>query len=375
MKQNILIIELSHENRALIKNCIGYEHVFYETETTVIAEKILNEKEISIIIINKDSQPLDAIKFTQLLKNNEKFFNIPVICFSNQYTNTLNYLSYIENEIEDLIQIPDNLNLLKIRVINCIKKASKLHLQQKKLNKLENSNISERYQEQVLLTKKISLNIANELKDFFNSIINFNKLIISSSNVSKIHEYTEHSLKCANLAYKTLRSMIDNSFFTKGEFENHNINNIIDHAIQTTNTKYKYTKLCNINIIKNFTTENLFAKVDQNSFEKSIQNILENAFDAINERHDLHFKGIIKVTSIKNKNIININIEDNGIGMHENLLEKIMDPFFSTKKNAQGMGLTFAHEVITKMHSGTIHLESKINVGTIVQISIPQNNQ
>lgn len=375
MTQNILIIELSQENRALIKNCIGYNNNFFEVDTTVMAENTLNNNKINIIIINKNSHPLDAIKFTQLLKNNDKFFNIPVICFSNQYTNTLNYLNYIENEIEDLIQIPDNLNLLKTRVINCTKKASKISLQQKKLDKLENSNISERYQEQVLLTKKISLNIANELKDFFNSIINFNKLIIATSNISKIHEYTEHSLKCANLAYKTLCSMIDNSFFIKGELENHNINNIIDHAIQTTVTKYKYSKLCNIIIIKNFTTENLVIKVDQNSIEKSIQNILENAFDAINERHDIHFKGIIKVTSIKNNNTININIEDNGIGMPENLIRKIIDPFFTTKKDAQGMGLTFANEIISKTHAGTIKFESKINVGTIVKITIPQKHQ
>lgn len=375
MKQNILIIELSQENRALIENCIGYDNNFFEVDTTIMAENILNNNKINIIIINKNSQPLDAIKFTQLLKNNDKFSNIPVICFSNQYTNTLNYLNYIENEIEDLVQIPDNLNLLKTRVINCTKKASRISLQQKKLDKLENSNISARYQEQILLTKKISLNISNELKDFFNSIINFNKLIIATSNIPKIREYTEHSLKCANLAYKTLCSMIDNSFFIKGELENHNINNIIDHAIQTVVTKYKHNRLCNINIIKNFTTENLFAKVDQNSIEKSIQNILENAFDAINERHDIHFKGIIKITSIKNNNTISINIEDNGIGMHENLIGKIIDPFFTTKKDAQGMGLTFANEIISKIHSGTMTFESKVNTGTIVKMTIPQNHQ
>jgi len=74
--------------------------------------------------------------------------------------------------------------------------------------------------------------------------------------------------------------------------------------------------------------------------------------------------------------MINIIIKDTGVGISKDDLPYIFDRFYrvdesrSTKKGSTGLGLSIAQEII-ELHDGTIEIKSKINVGTIVNIKIP----
>jgi CheY-like chemotaxis protein len=66
---------------------------------------------------------------------------------------------------------------------------------------------------------------------------------------------------------------------------------------------------------------------------------------------------------------LDLEVNDTGCGIEEDMLDKIFDPFFSTKKKEQGTGLGLAvvHGIIKK-HKGEIHVASKVGVGTTVHI-------
>ncbi|MBE0633435.1 hypothetical protein IH574_02595 [Candidatus Bathyarchaeota archaeon] len=64
-----------------------------------------------------------------------------------------------------------------------------------------------------------------------------------------------------------------------------------------------------------------------------------------------------------------VTVTDNGGGIPENQIDYIFEPFFSTKKNAIGLGLVYAKQVIDAHHGDT---ESKEGVGTTVTIKIPR---
>ncbi|MCJ7732062.1 HAMP domain-containing histidine kinase [Candidatus Bathyarchaeota archaeon] len=66
-----------------------------------------------------------------------------------------------------------------------------------------------------------------------------------------------------------------------------------------------------------------------------------------------------------------VTVTDNGGGIPENQIDYIFEPFFSTKKNAIGLGLVYAKQVIDA-HRGKIKVESKEGVGTTVTIEIPR---
>jgi CheY-like chemotaxis protein len=73
-------------------------------------------------------------------------------------------------------------------------------------------------------------------------------------------------------------------------------------------------------------------------------------------------------------NFVKIAIEDSGIGVPANVIDKIFDPYFSTKQKGSGLGLAITHSIITK-HGGHIFVKSKPGVGTIFTTYLPASDQ
>ena len=78
----------------------------------------------------------------------------------------------------------------------------------------------------------------------------------------------------------------------------------------------------------------------------------------------------IKVTSNQKEKIIQIKIIDNGIEIPKNIINKIKEPFYTTKQKGTGLGVSLSNEII-KAHGGTIDYESKENKYTIVTVNLP----
>ena len=74
---------------------------------------------------------------------------------------------------------------------------------------------------------------------------------------------------------------------------------------------------------------------------------------------------------------IEISVRDNGNGIPQKVLDKIFQPFFTTKPAGQGtgLGLSLSYDIITKGHGGELKVETKEGEGTVFIISIPVNNE
>lgn len=104
---------------------------------------------------------------------------------------------------------------------------------------------------------------------------------------------------------------------------------------------------------------NLIFKADTTLIEQVLINLLVNAIDAVKNIPN----PIITLNAefINDKTIIRIN--DNGVGIDEELLDKIFIPFFSTRKNGSGIGLTLCKQIMM-LHGGNIQVVSKTGEGT-----------
>jgi two-component system, NtrC family, sensor kinase len=108
-------------------------------------------------------------------------------------------------------------------------------------------------------------------------------------------------------------------------------------------------------------------------------NLITNAFHAVQERknnqtENKSYDPIVKVKSFKSgPKLINIVIEDNGTGIPKDKLDKIFQPFFTTKPTGQGtgLGLSIAYDIVVKMHGGKLDVESQEGVGTKFIIELP----
>jgi two-component system, NtrC family, nitrogen regulation sensor histidine kinase NtrY len=97
-----------------------------------------------------------------------------------------------------------------------------------------------------------------------------------------------------------------------------------------------------------------------NLIEQVLINLLVNAMEAVKETE--HPKiGLSAATGSNNK--VLIYIKDNGTGMSEDLLDKIFVPFFTTRKNGSGIGLSLCKQIML-LHHGNIKVQSVKNKGT-----------
>ncbi len=99
-------------------------------------------------------------------------------------------------------------------------------------------------------------------------------------------------------------------------------------------------------------------------------NLFNNAFYATSEKQKAknltqeEYKPLVFVQSRKLSDKVEITVSDNGNGIPSNIIDKIFQPFFTTKPAGQGtgLGLSLAYDIITKEHNGTIKVESKVDV-------------
>jgi len=104
-------------------------------------------------------------------------------------------------------------------------------------------------------------------------------------------------------------------------------------------------------------------------------NLINNAFYAVNERAKLRadsYEPLVSVSTKRKENKVEIKIEDNGNGIPQKILDKIFQPFFTTKPTGQGtgLGLSLAYDII-KAHGGEIKVETREGGGSEFIVTIP----
>lgn len=108
-------------------------------------------------------------------------------------------------------------------------------------------------------------------------------------------------------------------------------------------------------------------------------NLITNAFYAVSEKKKLNPSGYeptVWIHTRKEGNNVLISVKDNGNGIPQKLMDKIFQPFFTTKPTGQGtgLGLSISYEIVTKGHSGELKLVSTEGEGAEFTIILPYKN-
>ena len=140
-----------------------------------------------------------------------------------------------------------------------------------------------------------------------------------------------------------------------------NIHRIIADALNVLKVRLKTQK---IRVIKNLARQPAILLADREYLGRVFLNILGNSIDAMSHG------GTLSIDTRMEKGQILIKIQDNGMGIPEKNLIKIFDPFFSTKKDGVGLGLSTCQNIVTS-HGGLIEVESGWRKGTVFTVSLP----
>lgn len=111
-----------------------------------------------------------------------------------------------------------------------------------------------------------------------------------------------------------------------------------------------------------------------------ILNLITNAFYVVSEKKQQAAAGYeptVIVGTRKKGNAVEIFVSDNGNGIPQSIVDKIFQPFFTTKPSGQGtgLGLSMSYEIITKGHGGELKVETHEGKGTTFTISLPNTPQ
>ena len=150
--------------------------------------------------------------------------------------------------------------------------------------------------------------------------------------------------------------------------ENMNYNKFIDDTFNFFKTSYPDIKFDKTSLSKFDKKIKIYA--DEKQLRQVIGNVIKNSSENFQENNIL--SKIIIFSSTITQNYILLSIEDNGVGIKETNKIKILDPYFTTKKNGTGLGLTISKKIIED-HHGELIIESS-KKGTKVKIKFPIDN-
>ncbi|MHC4270751.1 MAG: two-component system sensor histidine kinase NtrB [Planctomycetota bacterium] len=185
------------------------------------------------------------------------------------------------------------------------------------------------------------------------------------------HEEKEHLLliKCqVNRISNILKRMLRLSRPATAEYRWVDVNELIDNTLSLV----KFDKRIHSTVIENVSDVDLpMVWLNPQLFEQVLLNIFINALDAMNAKQDEE-KHILKITREFKKDMIEVRVNDTGIGMSPEVCKRAFESFFTTKEigKGTGLGLFISYNLITEI-DGSIFMESEPGKGTTVIIRIP----
>ncbi len=334
---------------------------------------MLEEQEKQQKIIQEKEQTGNRIKYTALLSALGIFLLVAFLLLRNnrqkQKANIL--LREQKNKIEDTLT---ELKSTQTQLIQSEKMASLGELTAGIAHEIQNplnfvNNFSE-VNKELLIEMKDEIDKGNlqEVRSIADDVID---------NEQKINHHGKR-------ADAIVKGMLQHSRANSGKKEPTDINALCD----------EYLRLSYHGLRAKDKTFNATSKTDFDpSLEKIniipqdigrvILNLLTNAFYAVNEkktlrqaRGDTHFEPTVSIQTKKINNKVEIKVTDNGSGIPQKVLDKIFQPFFTTKPTGQGtgLGLSLSYDII-KAHGGEIKVETKEGEGSkfIIQLPIKEN--
>ncbi len=189
-------------------------------------------------------------------------------------------------------------------------------------------------------------------------------------NLRKIHEH-------GSRADSIVKSMLEHSRGGSGKMEPTDLNTLLKEYVNLSFHGMRAGK-DPINVDLQFEMDESITEVPliAEDFSRVIINLSNNAFDAMREKlsktNDDSYKPRLIVRTINNKQATFIEIQDNGPGIPKEIKDKILQPFFTTKKGTEGtgLGLSITNDII-KAHGGSLEVTTKQDEGTTFTIKLP----
>lgn len=266
----------------------------------------------------------------------------------------------------------------------------------KSMDELKSAQVQLVQQEKLASLGQLTAGIAHEIKNPLNFVNNFSELSMElidevfeelgqleknttteliteilndvKTNLQKVHE---HGTRADGI----VKSMLMHSRGSSGKMVPTEFNSLIKETVNLTFHSMRANKNP-INVVIDFDFDENLGEVSliTEDFSRVVVNLCSNAFDAMRDKiqHSEDYKPALKVSTKYRDQIAILNIQDNGPGIPDEIKDKILQPFFTTKKGTEGtgLGLSISHDIV-KAHGGKLTMDTTRWEGTTFIIQIP----
>ncbi|MFB5284939.1 ATP-binding protein [Peribacillus sp. Hz7] len=216
--------------------------------------------------------------------------------------------------------------------------------------------------EKLQMVSHLAASISHEVRNPLTASRGFIQMLSEDVSAQTRKNYAEIALKELDRATEVINDYLTFAKPTPDKEEKIKVSTEIQHVINLT------SPLANMNGVKVSLSltedETSFVRGDRKKFQQCLINIIKNGIESIQNCGELQIRYSCTQSTIQ------IDIQDQGIGMTQEQINRLGEPYFTTKDKGTGLGLMVSYSIIRGMN-GTIHVESEKGKGTCFSIKLP----
>jgi two-component system NtrC family sensor kinase len=378
-KENILMLEEISDKNIIIRDIavpvispeIGVVRVGIKEKNLKKAVNVATNQLMLMVVVFLFFGILGALFFSHVISHpihiiSEIAENIDLDSFRVQVQPRVQIRQKLLGKFPLLFRAYDELDILSEKFNAMLERLEKAY------RELEHAYASLIQSEKLASLGTLSAGLAHEINNPIAGIQNCIRRI--KNNPGRIEQnkvYLEMMEEAANRIETVVRSLLDYARPRDMDFQFTRIETIMEKSILL--VAYKLEKY-QITVTKEIQQGLPPIYASEHHLEQVLVNLILNAIDAIEEKCQKKrgCRRSVRIQIYQKKDTIVIIIEDTGIGIAEENLTRIFDPFYTTKKlgKGTGMGLPVCCNII-KAHNGTISVRSTPGKGTVFRIKLP----
>ncbi|MEW5938122.1 MAG: cache domain-containing protein [Chloroflexota bacterium] len=220
--------------------------------------------------------------------------------------------------------------------------------------------------ERLAIVGQLAANVAHELNNPLQGIVTYSSLLLEKDICDEASRKNLEKISIqANRCREIIRGLLDFSRQKKPQKTLTDVNALLRRCVALVENQAIFH---NIAIRQNLDDSLPMIIVDPSQIERVFLNLIINAAEAMNGSGSLYLSTCMGL----NCKTIEIEVRDTGHGISDENMEKIFNPFFTTKEIGHGVGLGLAISYgIVKEHNGEITVESEFGIGATFTVSLP----
>ena len=377
-RQKLLIVDDSPQSIKILRHALKDTYDLFSAGDGINALEIASLERPDLILLDVMMPGMDGFKVCQILKKHEELKEIPVL-FITSLLDAADEVKGFKVGAADFITKPFSLTVVKQRI--------KLHLTMKRQKKLlgqKNDILQKEIDEKISeLRQKDKTMIAQGRQTAMGEMIGniahqwrqpLNALAGLLVNIQQAYQYNELTADYLDGCVKDGGGLIQKMSSTIDDFRNFFLPDKEAVSFSAQNQINQALSLVEAGLKSQNITIHLEAHQDvvltgfPKEYSQVILNLLSNAGDAVKAKCVL--EGLITIRLFKRDGWGCVSIRDNGGGIAVDVIDKIFEPYFSTKKMGTGIGLYMSKMIIERSMNGTIEAHN-CDDGAELVVSIP----